>query len=178
MKLPFNIHRFLLLTVLVSCLMPVGYANSVNKAASQSVFRQAPDAPIVRKRSPLVHLTLSPRQAGKLNCLTDVYAAMEWEVSSTYEDDYTYIENWNYFIRYYSDAGGTTPLELPANLTVYYQWNYTATDGYGHWTEAAQSVQGDTQYEIPDVQVYYSDPNYYYEVVLWLVDGTGYIRLN
>jgi len=61
---------------------------------------------------------------------------------------------------------------------VYYQWNYVATDGYGHWTEAAPALQGDTEYEIPDVQVYYSDPNYYYEVVLWLVDGTGYIRLD
>jgi len=177
--------KLLLFVLLAVCSMQFSYAApSITPDARplplQHFLLPVKNAPVIKqpaKKVPLGHYKIAI--PGKEGQFTDVYAAMEWEVTSIYEDDELYIEHYDYFIRFYSDGSRINPMALPANLTLNYLWTYNTSDpnDHGHWTQTASGTIGDFEVALGDVEVYVQYPAWWREVVLEMLPGAGYIKI-
>lgn len=170
---------FLSFTLFILCAIPRGYANTGSPAkALFQTGRGIQSLKMLTGKTGRVFKLQIPATRGGVKTFTTVYAALEWEFAAIYENDYSYSEHWNYYVRFYADAAETTPLSLPNNITLHLKWSTDFSGSYSSFIENDAVAQGSTEYVIGDVETDYYDPTFYREVSVDLSPGADYISLN
>ncbi|HEY1115883.1 MAG TPA: DUF5977 domain-containing protein [Chitinophagaceae bacterium] len=119
----------------------------------------------------------------------NIYARMDREITYWYYDDYYTYETADFYVRLYSNSGGTVPYTLQAPLTINARYTQQQQDwtGYYNWFESDWTFPidpGNSEYWVDweEVTNCYQDPDGWSwsctYVDLYLLPGNGYTNIN